>query len=92
MKEKLSILTEMIKLARSDKKVREKEYQFHRLVLLMNIDGEADKREKDYIKDIGIRMGLNPGATDSVLEKMNKYPKGIVPTDELIKIFTRYYN
>ena len=91
MKEKLSLLTELVKLARCDHNVREQEYeslmtiaqslnvskedfdslfekyieftppeseferilQFHRLVLLMNIDKETSDVEVELIKDIG---------------------------------------
>ena len=130
MKEKLSLLTELIKLARCDHKVREQEYQFllaiakslnvskedfdhlfgkyieftppeseferilqfHRLVLLMNIDKETNEAEIQFLKDIGIRMGLDPMATNQVLSEMNKYPDKIIPPDTLIKIFKKQYN
>lgn len=130
MKEKLSLLTELIKLARADKKLREQEYdflltiakslhvskedfdslfdeyielvppeseferilQFHRLVLLMNIDQETSDSEIEFIKDIGIRIGLSPYATDRVLSEMHKYPDKLIPPDKLIEIFKGYYN
>lgn len=130
MKEKLSLLTELIKLAKCDNKVREQEYlfllsvaqslevskeefdqlfnnyielkppkseferilQFHRLVLLMNIDRETSKKEINFLKDIGIRIGLNPNATNRVLAKMNEYPNKVIPADELIEIFKENYN
>ena len=130
MKEKLSLLTELIKLARSDHKVREQEYeflltiaqslhvskedldslfnqyidftppeseferilQFHRLVLLMNVDIETSDLEVDFLKDIGIRLGLSPKATNKVLAEMNNYPDKVVPPDRLIEIFKEQYN
>lgn len=130
MKEKLSLLTELIKLAKCDNQVREIEYnflltiaqslnvskedfdqlfenyieftppeyefdrilQFHRLVLLMNIDKETSNVEVEFLKDIGIRLGLNPIATNQVLAIMDKYPKKIIPTDKLIEIFKEHYN
>lgn len=130
MKEKLSLLTELIKLARCDHKVREQEYeflltiaqsinvskedfdslfekhiefmppesefdrilQFHRLVLLMNVDQETSDLEIKFIKDIGIRLGLNPSATNQVLAEMNKYPEKVIPPEKLIKIFKAHYN
>ena len=130
MKEKLSLLTELIKLAKCDHKVREQEYrflltiaqslnvsredfdslfekyieftppesefdrilQFHRLVLLMNVDQETSDSELEFVKDIGIRIGLNPDATNLVLVKMNEYPNKVIPPDKLIEIFKAYYN
>jgi hypothetical protein len=130
MKEKLSLLTELIKLARCDHEVREQEYeflltiarslqvgkkefdqlfhayieftppasefdrilQFHRLVLLMNIDQETSQSELEFIKDIGIRLGLNPMATNQVLKAMNAYPDRVIPPEKLIEIFKRQYN
>jgi len=130
MNEKLSLLSELIKLARCDHKVREQEYQFlltiaqslqvgkedfdllfekyieftppesefdrilqfHRLVLLMNIDKETSDVELEFIKDIGIRLGLNPMATNQVLTRMNEYPDKVIPPEKLIEIFKEQYN
>jgi len=130
MKEKLSLLTELIKLAQCDQKVREQEYeflltiarslevskddfdalfkkyieftppeseferilQFHRLVLLMNVDQETSDSEIEFIKDIGIRIGLNPLATNRVLAEMDRYPEKVIPPDKLIEIFKEQYN
>lgn len=130
MKEKLSLLTELIKLASCDKQIREKEYdfimviaerlgvdkttcdelfaeyieftppksefdrilQFHRLVLLMNIDQDIKSKELNFVKNLGIRMGLNPMATNKVLTEMHKYPGKLVPSDRLIQIFKEQYN
>lgn len=129
-KEKLSILTELIKLARADKEIRDVEYaflsnvaemlniehadfeklfndhieftppkleadriiQFHRLVLLMNVDKESSQKEIDHIRTIGIRMGLNPSATEAVLQEMNNYENKVVPPERLIEIFKTFHN
>lgn len=66
--------------------------QFHRLVLLMNVDQEASPVEIDKIKDMGLQMGLRSEAVDTVLEKMHEYPNKVIPPQELINIFTRFYN
>jgi len=130
MKEKLSLLTELIKLARCDHEVREQEHrflltiaesldvskedfdslfekyieftppeseferilQFHRLVLLMNVDKETSDLEVEFLKDIGIRIGLSPMATNRVLSEMNLYPDKIIPPDKMIEIFKEQYN
>lgn len=130
MKEKLSLLTELIKLARCDQEFREQEYnflltiaqsldvskevfdqlfeqnikftppeseferilQFHRLVLLMNIDQDTAESELEYMRNIGIRMGLNPNATNKVLAAMDDYPNKVLPPERLIEIFKENYN
>ena len=130
MKEKLSLLTELIKLARCDHEVREQEYrflwtiaqslvvsredfdslfgkyieftppesefdrilQFHRLVLLMNVDQETSDSEIEFLRDAGIRIGLNPMATNRILAEMNNYPDKVIPPDKLIEIFKEHYN
>ena len=66
--------------------------QFQRLILLMNVDLEIDKDEINYIKDLGIRMGLHPSATNEVLRVMHEYKNKIVPPDRLIGIFRTYHN
>lgn len=66
--------------------------QFHRLVLLMNVDGESGLEEIAFIKDLGIRMGLNPEATDYVFKVMNDYENKLIPTKKLIEIFKTYHN
>jgi len=66
--------------------------QFHRLVLLMNVDREASPVEIHNIKNIGLTMGLRPEAIDMVLKEMNNYPNKVIPPDELIAIFSRFYN
>lgn len=66
--------------------------QFHRLVLMMNIDLKVANEEISKIKDLGIKMGLNPIATNEVLRVMPFYPNNLVPTKKLIKIFRRSQN
>lgn len=66
--------------------------QFQRLILLMNVDLSIDESEINYIKDLGIRMGLHPGATNRVLEEMNNYPNKVIPPSKLIEIFKTYHN
>lgn len=66
--------------------------QFHRLVLLMNIDQETSQLEIHKIKEIGLYMGLRLEAVDMVLEKMHEYPNKVIPPKVLISIFTRFYN
>jgi uncharacterized tellurite resistance protein B-like protein len=66
--------------------------QFHRLVLLMNVDQDASYAEKELIREIAKRMGLRMQAVDTVLQEMYNYPNRVVPTQRLIEIFTLYHN
>ncbi|MGB5499264.1 MAG: TerB family tellurite resistance protein [Maribacter sp.] len=66
--------------------------QFHRLVLLMNVDKKQDLIEISRIHNIGLEMGLPPSAIEQVLSIMHKYPNKIVPPKVLIDIFKAHYN
>lgn len=66
--------------------------QFHRLVLLMNVDQVQDEKEVNRIHNIGLHMGLPPSAVEQVLLIMHKYPNKIVPPNVLINIFKAHYN
>jgi hypothetical protein len=128
--EKLSLLCELIKLARVDQDLKQIEHdflliisrqlgiadedfeamfeeyisftpprleadrilQFQRLILLMHVDNYADTTQLNMIRDLGIRMGLMPTATDEVLRIMNDYPNKIVPVERLIQIFQVHHN
>lgn len=128
--ERLSLIVELIKMAKSDNSIRDVEFeflltiatqmgvtkdefkelfeayiefnppklefdrivQFQRLVLLMNVDLHIDEAEILYIKDLGMRMGLHPMATNEVLKVMNDYPNKVVPHEKLIQIFRTFHN
>lgn len=66
--------------------------QFHRLVLLMNIDKSISLSELNKLHELGVKMGLSPSAIDRVLEIMNRYPDKIIPVDQFIAIFKTQYN
>ncbi|HMQ44487.1 TerB family tellurite resistance protein [Mariniflexile maritimum] len=68
--------------------------QFHRLVLLMNIENQADNNSKGVIKlyNFGLRMGLSHESITKVLYLMESFPNKIVPPDVLIDIFKTQYN
>lgn len=66
--------------------------QFHRLVLLMNVDKDRHPEEIRRLHDIGLGMGLRPSAIEQVLTIMHRYPDKIVPPDVLINIFKAHYN
>jgi len=66
--------------------------QFHRLVLLMNVDGETSEEERMKVRKLGVKMGLNAQAIDLVLSEMHNYPNKVVPPDRLIEIFRMHHN
>ncbi len=66
--------------------------QFHRLVLLMNVDQEIDSEELQLIRTAGIRLGLNPLAVAEVLDTMHKHPNSMIPPMNLIGIFKTFHN
>ncbi|WP_276390214.1 TerB family tellurite resistance protein [Eudoraea chungangensis] len=66
--------------------------QFHRLLLLMNVDNNQRLVEISKLHNIGLGMGLPPSAIEQVLSVMHQYPDKIVPPEVLIDIFKAHYN
>ncbi len=66
--------------------------QFHRLVLLMNLNHKVSSKELVKIHNFGLRMGLSHESINRVLDLMDSFPNKIVPPDFLIDIFTVQYN
>lgn len=66
--------------------------QFHRIVLLMNVDQIQEEVEVGRLHNIGLGMGLPPTAITQVLAVMHKYPNNMVPPNVLIDIFKAHYN
>ena len=70
--------------------------QFHRLVLLMNIEQEfnGENNSKGVIKlyNFGLRMGVSNESITKVLYLMDSFPNKLIPPDVLIDIFKVQYN
>lgn len=66
--------------------------QFHRLVLLMNLDQDISTKELVKLHNFGLRMGLSHESINRVLDLMESFPNKIVPPDFLIDIFKIQYN
>ena len=70
--------------------------QFHRLVLLMNIEqeygGDNNSNGVKKLYNFGLRMGLSHESITKVLYLMESFPNKIVPPDVLIDIFKTQYN
>ena len=65
---------------------------FYRLALVMQVDQEVHKFEVVTLKNFGLKMGIRPVVAEQIMQKMSEYPNGIVPPEELLKIFKVYYN
>ncbi len=65
---------------------------FYKLILIMRADQETQKAELAALKNFGLKMGIRPIVSDQILKKMEDYKSGIVPAEELLKIFKIYYN
>lgn len=130
MEEKLSLLTQLIKMARIDREVREDEHrfilaiaemlevpesqvdplfeeyieshppesefdrilQFHRLVLIANVDLEVNSRELEFLRECGLHLGLRPEAVENVLREMKHHHHGMIPHERILNIFKAYHN
>ena len=66
--------------------------QFHRLVLLMNLDHKVAPKQLIKIHNFGLRMGLSHDSINRVLDLMESFPNKMVPPDFLIDIFKVQYN
>lgn len=66
--------------------------QFHRLLLLMNVDRKIEPVELEKIHQLGLKMGLNIQAIDKTLEIMKQYKNNNIPPEVLLSIFKTYYN
>lgn len=65
---------------------------FHKLLLMMNVDRVSHETEVSLLRNFGLKMGIHPGAIDTILLRMNDYEDKIIPSQELIAIFQTYYN
>jgi hypothetical protein len=66
--------------------------QFHRLILLMNLDHNVEPKQLIKIHNFGLRMGLGHESINRVLDLMSVFPNKNVPADFLIDIFKVQYN
>ncbi|TVZ60293.1 hypothetical protein NA63_2845 [Flavobacteriaceae bacterium MAR_2010_105] len=66
--------------------------QFHRLVLLMNLDQNISDKDLIKLHNFGLKMGLSHESINRVLDVMESFPNKIVPPDFLIEIFKVQYN
>ncbi|RTY95316.1 excinuclease ABC subunit B [Flavobacterium sp. GT3R68] len=65
---------------------------FYRLALLMHVDEVLHENEIIAIKEIGIKMGLNPAAMKKILQIMKESPNQIIEPQILITAFQEQLN
>jgi hypothetical protein len=65
---------------------------FYKMILMMNVDNEADESEIEVIRNFGLKMGIRQGVVNQMLVKMEQYENKMVPISEIMKIFNTYYN
>lgn len=66
--------------------------QFHRLLLLMNVDQETHSTELDAIHNYGLKLGIRPEAIEQILGKMEDHENKMIPSNRMVEIFKRFYN
>ena len=65
---------------------------FYKLALIMHIDGVLHKKEHILINEIGIKMGLDPNATDKILKMMEESPNCRIEAETIITAFQEQNN
>ncbi len=66
--------------------------QFHRLLLLMNVDQETHFTELDALRNYGLKLGIRPEAIEQILNEMEDHENKMIPSTRLVEIFKRFYN
>lgn len=66
--------------------------QFHRLVLVANVDLKVESEELQQLKKFGMALGLRPEAVQRVIGEMGRHPRGMIPAQTMLKIFQTYHN
>jgi uncharacterized tellurite resistance protein B-like protein len=74
------------------KKFTQRIIHFHRLILMMRIDGNVDESELQFLHEVALRYGIRRLTVLSLLEVMDTYPHGDVPPSELLAINTQSNN
>ena len=66
--------------------------QFHRLLLLKNVDQETHFTELDALRNYGLKLGIRPEAIEQNLSEMEDHENKMFPSILLVEIFKRFYN
>lgn len=65
---------------------------FYRMALLVYSDKTVKEEEVNYIKNMGLRLGLSPIAIQNVLDEMQKSENSMISGEKLLEIFKRQEN
>ena len=65
---------------------------FHRLMLMMHIDGSVDDKELQLLHEIALRYGIRGVTVAKLLNTMKSYPHGEIPPSELLQIHSETSN
>lgn len=65
---------------------------FHRMMLMMHIDGHVDDQELQLLHDVALQYGFRKSTVDALLQSMIRYPHGEIPPSELMEIHLRSSN
>lgn len=65
---------------------------FHRLILMMHIDGSVDESELQLLHEIALRYGIRGITVNKLLSTMETYPHGEIPPSELLHIHSETNN
>ena len=63
---------------------------FHRLAIIVMLDNEIDDRERHFIFNLGIKMGLHPNAIQEILEVISVRGALSVSPSQISAIFAKY--
>ena len=66
--------------------------QFYRLMIVMHADKVVDGKELNLLKNLAIKMGLNPITTDKLIELSHQYEDNRIPSDVFVKVFKANHN
>ena len=64
----------------------------HKLMLLMATDQTFSVIEKEFIQNIGLRMGIRPQATIILMDKLENSENNILTPEEIMNVYNTYYN
>ena len=65
---------------------------FHRLAIILMVDGTLQEVERQYCFNLGIKMGLHPNAVKEIVDLIGtKGPLNALPS-EIMGIFKKYLN
>jgi hypothetical protein len=65
---------------------------FHRLALLLMIDGKTEETEQRYCFNLGIKMGLHPNAIGEIIDYTVLHGASSTTPKEVMAIFRKYLN